>query len=66
MTTSKQFILVSNLHGVEVFPAIGNGLLATVTSDKDNTPVYDERDNPEIKRAFWSAVLRREFQPRWI
>lgn len=61
-----KFILVCNLHGVDTFPAIGNGLLATVTSDQSNTPVYDGRDNPQTKIRFWNAVLHRNFAVRYL
>lgn len=66
MNTTKQFVLVSNLHGVDVFPKIGMNVAKEVTTDIDETPVYDQRDNPEIKAAFWSAILKRQFTVRYL
>jgi hypothetical protein len=60
----QKWILVSNLHGVEVFPKIGKLLASEVTSNQAETPVYDERDGRATKVRFWSIVLGRQFTVR--
>lgn len=55
-----KWILVDRKNGVPVYPS--NMVLTGVTSDKTQTPVYDYRDNPALKIAFFGALLGRKFQ----
>ena len=57
----KPFILVNEEHGVRVFPRIGFGGCAEITSEQSETPVFDERDNGEFKARYWSMSLGRQF-----
>lgn len=64
---SKQnFILVSNLHGVDMFPKIGDFLCSTLTTKQSETPHYDERDNLPMKVKVWTIALNRPFVVREI
>lgn len=60
-----RFVLVATDTNCKAFAVAGTaatGMRPTVTDQAADATVFDHRDNPRIKAAFYSAVIGVEFR----
>lgn len=66
MKNLKQFVLFTNQYGPDMFISDSEKTNIPVTDTIDESLVFDERDNPEIKLSYWKALTGYELQMKYI